>query len=312
MTKISMTDSRLLSVKLGIAFSMLSACTYGLNPIFAKLGYSAGLSGVEILHARFIFAVLLLGAVGPLLQEKFYSFSATLIKKSLFIGFLVLLPLNLLYVYALKDIPASMMSLITYVYPLIILVINGVVFHKQISKSQITSICLILLACVCIFSDAFRTHITAVALCLGFLSTFMYAFYLLSLQQLATHESVYQLTFLTLLFPTLGLCCFHNPLSVLSFDAVQLSVTAGYGIISTVLSTIFVSKAVQFLGATQAGIFCSFEPVFTIGFASILLGEQIPVFRWIGMIFLILGIVIPNRLELVNVFKATSLSIGEK
>lgn len=295
-------------IGLGLTFSLLSAVTYGLNPIFAKLGYASSLSGIEILHARFIFAVIVLGIIGPFLQEGFYRFSSELIKKSVFIAVAVLLPLNLLYVYALKDIPASMMSLITYVYPLIILTINGFIFHKHIRASQIISITFILLACLCIFSDAFKSHITPTALGFGFLSTLMYALYLISLQQFATNESAYQITFLTLLFSSIGLCFFHNPLSILQFDATQLVVTFGYGVVSTVLSTLFVSRAVQLLGATQAGIFCSFEPVFTIIFASLLLGEQIPAFRWIGMVFLILGIIIPNRAEIFRVLKMKSLS----
>lgn len=135
----------------GILFSLLSAITYGLNPVFAKLGYASQLQGIEILHGRFIFAVIALALIGPFLQPRFFRFSKSLIKSSLFIGLGILLPLNLLYVYALKDIPASMMSLITYVYPLIILSVNSVVFHKQIQASQLISIIFILLACVCIF-----------------------------------------------------------------------------------------------------------------------------------------------------------------
>lgn len=286
----------------GILFSLLSAITYGLNPVFAKLGYASHLQGIEILHGRFIFAVIALALIGPLLQPGFFRFSRSLVKCSLFIGLGILLPLNLLYVYALKDIPASMMSLITYVYPLIILGVNSVVFHKQIQASQLISIIFILLACICIFSDAFELNITLTALALGFLSTVMYAVYLLSLQQLAVNVSAYQITFLTLLFATIGLSFFHNPLNILDFNGTQLAVTGGYGLISTVFSTIFVSRAVQLLGATQAGIFCSFEPIFTISFAALLLGEQIPTFRIVGMILLIMGIVIPNRKELFNTF----------
>ena len=65
---------------------------------------------------------------------------------------------------------------------------------------------------------------------------------------------------------------------------------------------IFVSRVAQLLGATQAGIFCSFEPIFTISFAALLLGEQIPTFTIVGMILLVMGIVIPNRKELFNIF----------
>ena len=56
-------------VALGILFSLLSAITYGLNPIFAKLAYSCDLSGTEILHARFIFAVVVLAVP----SERFLS-----------------------------------------------------------------------------------------------------------------------------------------------------------------------------------------------------------------------------------------------
>lgn len=292
----------------GLLFSVLSAVTYGLNPIFAKFGYLAQLSGIEILHARFIFAVLTLAAIGPFLEKGFYLFTSSLIRKSIFIGLFILVPLNLLYVYALKDIPASMMSLITYVYPLIILAFNGLIFHKRILLNQVVSIAFILLACVCIFSDAFSSNITAAALSLGFLSTFMYAFYLLSLQQLAEKVSAYQITFLTLFFATIGLSFVHNPLSLFQFNAPQLGVTFGYGLVSTVLSTIFVSRAIQILGATQAGIFCSFEPIFTIVFASLFLSETIPGYRLAGMALLILGIVVPNRKEIFKIFKSNSVS----
>ena len=200
-----------------------------------------------------------------------------------------------------------MMSLITYVYPVIILLVNGIVFHKKIQASQIVSVALIVLACVCIFSDALRSRITLTALAIGFLSTFMYAAYLLSLQQLAENVSAYKITFLTLLFASLGLCFFHNPVSVLSLNAEQLGVTFGYGVVSTVLSTIFVSKAIQMLGATQAGIFCSFEPVFTICFASLLLGEHIPAFRWAGMVLLIVAIIAPNRDKITEVLRPKTL-----
>ena len=58
-------------VALGILFSLLSAITYGLNPIFAKLAYSCDLSGIEILHARFIFAVVVLGLMGRSFRKIF-------------------------------------------------------------------------------------------------------------------------------------------------------------------------------------------------------------------------------------------------
>ncbi len=294
------------ALKLGLVFALLSAMTYGLNPILAKLGYITGLGGIEILHGRFLFATLILAVIGPWLEKDFYKFSKDLIKHAVFIAILILLPLNLLYVFALKDIPASMMSLITYVYPLLVLLINLVIFKKQILGRQWLSVALIILGCVCIFSDALSLHVSALALALGFLSTLMYALYLISLQQLAKNLSAFQLTFVTIAIVAAALCFVHNPLTLVEYSLPQIGVVSAYGLISTVMSTIFLSRAIQLMGATEAGIFCSFEPAFTIGFAALFLGEHIPGFRWAGLALLILAIVLPNFRVLAKLFESSS------
>lgn len=280
--------------RLGFFFCLLSAATYGMNPVLAKLGYSVGLAGIDILHARFLFATVILAFAGPFLEKGFYRFSKDLLKRAGIIAALILIPLNLLYVYALKDIPASMMSLITYVYPLVVLTVNCVFLGKKAVGRQLLSVGFILLGCLCIFSDALSLKVAPFALVLGFASTVMYALYLISLQQFAAKVSALQITFLTIAFSTAGLCFVHNPAAVFGFSSGQLAVTFAYGLVSTVMSTIFLSRAIQLLGATEAGIFCSFEPVFTIVFAALLLGESVPAFRWLGMALLLLGIIVPN------------------
>lgn len=300
------------AVRAGIAFSLMCAACYAMNPVFAKLGYRAGLEGIEILEARFFFAVAVLAVAGPLLEKGFYRFDKRLVLHSLGIAALILIPLNLLYVYALKDIPASMMALITYVYPAVVLAINAVVFSKPVGRRQIVSVAFILIGCVCIFSDAFGTRVAPFALALGFLSMLMYGIYLLALQQVSRGVSALKLTFLTLAMSLAGLWAIHPPFFMAGMDASQLSITFGYGFVSTVLSTLFLSKAIQLFGATETGIFCSFEPAFTIIFACLILGEPVPVFRWLGMAVLISGIVLPNYRAVLGLFnKKNQMFKGE-
>ena len=78
-----------------------------------------------------------------------------------------------------------------------------------------------------------------------------------------------------------------------------------YGVISTIFATLFLFLAIDKLGATEAGIFCSFEPIFTILFSAFLLGETITAVRIAGMLLLVGAIVIPNYREL---FKPKPLS----
>lgn len=278
----------------GVVFSILCACTSGLNPIFAKLGYGAGLSGMEILHSRFIFAAFLLAAAGSFLQKGFWHFSWRLLAKTLFMAGAILVPLNLCYVFALEDIPASMMGLISYAYPLVVLLVNGLLLRHGFHRRQVLSVAFILLGCAFIFSDAFALSLPRSALALAFLATVMFSAIFIALQQLASNESALQVAFLNVALTAGILCVNHHPDFLFGLTGTQLAITGCYGLMSTFLSTVFMARAVQILGATEAGIFTSLELVFTIVFAMLLLGEQIPVFRWCGMAMLLIGLLIPN------------------
>ena len=278
----------------GVIFALLCAVTYGLNPVIAKLAYAEGLQGMEIFQYRFLFACVVLAAVGPFLDKGFYHIEKHTWRVSLVIALAIMLPLNLLYIYALRDIPASMMSLITYIYPLVVLGIGVLVFRESIKKSQIVSVAMIILGCMCIFKDSFEASIGALALALAFLSMIMYAIYLVAFQRMAQGESTLQLTFLIIVICTLATMLFNNPAGIFSLTGKQAFLCFVYGLVSTVLATIFLLKAIQCVGATEAGIFCSFEPVFTIVFSVILLGEEIPLYRYLGMALLVVGIIWPN------------------
>lgn len=287
----------------GVIFALLSAATYGLNPVLGKLGYATHLTGIQILHERFLFAVLILAALGPLVEKDFYRFDRSILTRSGVIAVFILVPMNLLYVYALADIPASLMSLITYVYPLVVLVLNRVVFGRQFTRGQLISVFFVIGGCLFIFSDALELSVSAMTLCIAFGAMFFYGTYLLALQQLAAGVSALQITFLSLFSSTLLLSFAHNPFDVLTFSFEQTAVVFTYGLVSTVFATFFLSRSIQELGATEAGIFCSFEPVFTIGFAALLLGEEIPLVRSVGMVLLVLGILIPNWGRIVLLFR---------
>lgn len=290
--KFCSSDSLLL--RKGAFFALLCAATYGLNPVIAKLAYATGLQGMEIFQYRFLFAVAVLVVLGPCLDKRFYHIGKHTWRVALIIALAIMLPLNLLYVYALKDIPASMMSLITYIYPLGVLAIGVLLFSETVKKSQVVSVAMIILGCLCIFKDSFEASISFSALALAFLSMIMYAVYLVAFQRMAQGESTLQLTFLIIVICTVVTFFFNNPIHIRTLSYYQLFLCLAYGLVSTVLATVFLLKAIQCVGATEAGIFCSFEPVFTIFFSVILLGEEIPLYRYLGMALLVVGIVWPN------------------
>lgn len=284
----------------GVAFALLCALSYSVNPVLGKLAYANGLSTVTILQGRFLFAIIGILLVFPFIDRTIFRPSLSEIKASLIIGLLILVPMNLLYVFSLKGIPASLMSLITYLYPLAVLIMSRFLLGKRIRKNQALSIGLIVCGGFCVFSDALMVHIETTTLIIAVIAMLFYALYMVAFEGLGNGGNPLHMTFWTLLTCTAGLFFIPSEQSLLSLNLVQLSVCAAYGVISTIMATVFLFLAIDKLGATEAGIFCSFEPIFTILFSALILGENITLIRTLGMLLLVGAIVIPNYQELIR------------
>lgn len=294
---------------LGVAFALLCALSYSVNPVLGKLAYAYGLTTVTILQGRFFFAVLGMILVFPFIDKTVVKPTKGELKSSFIIGVLILVPMNMLYVFSLKGIPASLMSLITYLYPLAVLLMSRVLLGKSIRKNQALSIGLIVLGGFCVFSDALMVHIEMTTLAIAVVAMLFYALYMVAFEGLGNGKNPFHMTFWTLLICTLGLFFIPSGQSLFSLNVAQWGVCLAYGVISTIFATVFLFLAIDKLGATEAGIFCSFEPIFTILFSALILGEDITLVRFLGMLLLVGAIVIPNYREL---FRSRSQTVAHR
>lgn len=285
---------------LGVIFALCCALSYSVNPILGKLAYANGLSTITILQGRFLFAVIGMVLVFSFIDRSIFKPSQAELRSSAIIGLVILVPMNLLYVFSLKGIPASLMSLITYLYPLAVLLMSRVLLGKNIRKNQALSIGLIVLGGFCVFSDALMVNIPMATLVIAIVAMLFYALYMVAFEGLGKNKSPLHMTFWTLLICSIGFLLIPSEQSLLSLNWAQWGICMAYGVISTMFATIFLFLAIDKLGATEAGIFCSFEPIFTILFSALILGENITAVRIAGMLLLVGAIVIPNYRELIK------------
>lgn len=285
---------------LGVIFALCCALSYSVNPILGKLAYANGLSTITILQGRFLFAVIGMVLVFSFIDRSIFKPSRAELRSSAIIGLVILVPMNLLYVFSLKGIPASLMSLITYLYPLAVLLMSRGLLGKNIRKNQALSIGLIVLGGFCVFSDALMVNIPMATLVIAIVAMLFYALYMVAFEGLGKNKSPLHMTFWTLLICSIGFLLIPSEQSLLSLNWAQWGICMAYGVISTMFATIFLFLAIDKLGATEAGIFCSFEPIFTILFSALILGENITAVRIAGMLLLVGAIVIPNYRELIK------------
>ena len=278
----------------GILFAVLCAVSYSVNPVLGKLGYRFGMTTLSIVQGRFLFAILAMLAVFALMRRTVFRPSRRTLLRSATIGLLIVLPMNLLFVFSLRGIPASLMSLITYLYPLAVLLLSCAFLRHPLVMREAVSIALIICGGFCVFSDALQVRVAPAILAIALAAMFLYAVYMVAFERLGRGDDPLTMTFWTIAFTAAGVFCIPNPQPLLDFTLPQWGVCAGYGIVSTACATVFLFLAIDCLGATEAGIFCSFEPVFTIAASAWVLGEEITPVRLAGMALLVAAIVLPN------------------
>jgi drug/metabolite transporter (DMT)-like permease len=104
----------------GIALCVLSACGFGAMAIFAKEAYAAGVTVVTLLSLRFLLAAALFWAVavarGARLPER------RIVLQGLVLGAVGYAAQGGLYFGALTRLDASLTSLLTYIYPILVFV----------------------------------------------------------------------------------------------------------------------------------------------------------------------------------------------
>ena len=75
------------------------------------------------------------------------------------------------------------------------------------------------------------------------------------------------------------------------------------GVLATVVSMVLWNIGVQKVGATSAGMFLNFNPVFTAILAFLLLGERMTLIQLLGSVIVIVGCYLFSRLKSVSVKK---------
>lgn len=278
----------------GTLFALVCAVSYAMNPVLIKVGYGLGIEPLPLMQYRFLFAALFMTAYFGLTAPRIITPTKPLLRKGAVITFAIVSPMNVFYAHSMQYIPASLMSLITYMFPVVVLAITALVLKTPVRKASYVSVAIILAACVCIFSDAFMQQISAYGILLGVIAMIFYSLYMVALQVFMKNESPESVTYFVVLLTALAYLFISNPLAILGYTWAQIGLCMVYALISTVICTIFLCKAIAAIGAAEAGIFCSFEPFFTVVFAVLLLGESIFPLRVLGLVLLIAGIIVPN------------------
>ena len=274
----------------GFLFAALSAICYGTNPLGALNLYAQGYSPENVLFYRFFTAALLLFAV---ILAKGSHFRVTLKELAALIAFGFLFAVSSLTYYAsFKYMDAGLASTLLFLYPLEVSVMMAIFFKERIKLWTIVSIAVSMSGVALLYRGGDGTALSTAGLALVFASSLSYAIYMVMANRINLQMGAVKMTFYAicfcLVFLLLSSVIFGSGFPPLFTQASSWGWGFMLGLVPTVLSLIFMVKAVKIIGSTPTAILGALEPVTAVAIGVLVFGE-ILTGRLIAGIVLILG-----------------------
>jgi len=277
----------------GFFFAALSAICYGTNPLGALHLYAQNYSPETVLFYRFFTAALLLMVV-MLSKGSHFKISFREFRALVAFGFLFAAS-SLTYYASFKYMDAGLASTLLFLYPLEVSVLMAIFFKEKIKVWTVVSIAVSMAGIALLYRGGDGATLSTVGCLLVFLSSISYAIYMVMANRINLQMGSVKMTFYAICFCLVFLLLYSVTLGSGLPPVFTQASSWGWGFmlgfVPTVLSLIFMVKAVRIVGSTPTAILGALEPVTAVSIGVLVFGE-ILTSRLIAGIILILGSVV--------------------
>jgi drug/metabolite transporter (DMT)-like permease len=277
---------------------LASATGFGSLAILAKLGYAEGLGSEQALAFRFLIA-----AAGMLALAFLFGQNPLRIeRKRLFLLFAMgavgYCAQSLTYFVALRSLPASLVVLIAYVYPSLVVAAGWLFLHRAVSAKHLFALAASFVGLAMLVGGA-QFHI-AWALVLAIASPVIYTAYILVGERVMGSVPALAASAVIITGAAISFCLLAAINHELTFPATTggWAVVLGLAVFPTMLAISLFLGGLPRVGAARAALLSTWEPVVTVGLAVILLGDRLSIFQVLGGILVLLAVVIVQGAQL--------------
>ncbi len=279
----------------GILFAIFSAVTFGLIPLFSVPVLRMGMNTYSVLFYRYVIACVVMLGVLVVNQKDLKINFREILWLSVF-GILYDVSAMCLY-YGYQYMSSGVATTLIFMYPVWTAVITTLFFRERLSAYTLVAILLAVGGVYFLSGDQkLETGTPWYAIGIVMISGLSYSVYMVMVDRLNIREmGSLKLTFYVFLFGLFFLTGFlyamgntiEPVLGTLSWINLIL-----LGIIPTVLSNVFLIKAISKVGSTLAAILGAFEPVIAVAIGVTLLNEPFTTDSAIGIGLIIIAVTI--------------------
>ncbi len=282
------------SKSIGILCAVLSAVCYGTNPFGALPLYEEGVNTATVLAHRFGLAVILLAVI---MIIKRIDFKVTRREfKVLFSLGVLFAASSITYYQSFHFMDAGIASTILFVYPVMVAVIMALFFKEKVTSMTVMAIVLSLVGIGLLYKGGAGVSLSVIGIVLCILSSLAYAIYIIVVNQSDIKMSSFKVTFYAMLVCeiTLILYSFTSPELYLHMlpSPRAWSFAVWLSIVPTILSLVFMTVAVNHVGATPTAILGALEPLTAVTIGVIIFGETLTPRLIVGILFILFAVML--------------------
>ena len=276
----------------GVVLAIISAICYGMNPLGALFLYEEGLNVNSVIFYRFIFASILLAIFMLIKKDSFYLKFKEIILLALLGLLFGISAISLFNSFLYMD--AGLASTVLFIYPIFVAIIMALFFKEKNSIITILSIIFAFLGVVLLY-ESDGANVSNFGIFLVIVSSLCYAIYIVIINQYLKLSAL-KVTFYSMLFCTITILIhsfFDSSLNIMPLVNFNMwFYTIFLALIPTIISLLFLIKAIQLIGSTSASILGALEPLTAVLIGVYVFNEKITFWLVIGIVFILFGVLL--------------------
>jgi len=275
--------------RFGLVLIIISAASFGVMPIFARLAYNAGAEPITVLFLRFTIAAIVMNLI-MILRRTAYPRGLVLLELIL-LGAIAYVGESLAYFLALKMASAGLVALLLYIYPALVTALSAVFLKEHLTRVKIVALF------IALSGTALTLRISGggslMGILLGIAAAVDYAIYILLGSRIVRRSGPMASTTVIITSTAgvyVGIVAIHGatypttPTGWIAIIAIAL--------ISTVLAFVTFFAGLKRIGPTTTSTLSTFEPIVAVVLAAIVLGETISPIQILGGILILAAVVL--------------------
>jgi drug/metabolite transporter (DMT)-like permease len=279
-----------------------SATAFGTLAIFAKLGYASGLGTEQTLAFRFLLAAIGMVALAFALGQNPLRLRRNQLVTLLALGAIVYTGQSLTYFIALRSLPASLVVLIAYIYPSLVVVAGWLFLRRSVSAWHWVALAASFAGVAMLVGGARFQLSWALAwpIVLAIASPTIYTGYILIGERVMSSVPAVAASAVIMSGAALAFCLLAalNHELALPRNATGWAIGVGIALIPTMVAISLFLAGLPRVGAARAALLSTWEPVVTVLLAVAILGDRLSIIQVIGGVLVLLAVIVVQAAHL--------------